>query len=444
MPTPHDILWGAATAAYQIEGGIAEDGRGESIWDRFSHTPGTIELGANGDIAADHYHQWRTDIALMSQLELQAYRFSVAWPRILPQGRGAINAAGLDFYEKLVDALLKANIQPFITLYHWDLPQRLQDAGGWLNRDTAKWFADYADIATRRLGDRVTHWITLNEPCIVAFNGHVEGVHAPGLKGFENLLPVMHHQLLGHGLALLPMRQNIKHSRIGIAYNLARIEPFTDRDEDCEAAETADALFNRLALDPALKGTYPAQGLRYSPTEIIEPGDMAIISSTTDFAGINYYLNLQVRAQAQAPGFTVMDQPRSPRMTTMYWAPHPAGLRFWINRIATDYPDHDIYITENGAAYEDRLSQDGAIHDPLRMHYLQEHIHEVLSAQKSGQRVKGYFVWSLLDNFEWARGYTPRFGIVFVDYATQWRIIKDSGLWYRRFIATGNLDAGLR
>jgi beta-glucosidase len=447
---PADFLWGAATAAYQIEGAVGEDGRGSSIWDTFSHTPGAIERGENGDIATDHYHRWREDLALMVQLGLKAYRFSIAWPRILPQGQGSVNQAGLDFYDRLVDALLAENIVPFITLYHWDLPQALQDIqGGWLHRDTAYRFSEYADVVTRRLGDRVSHWLTLNEPYISMEHGYVSGGHAPGLQGLANALPVIHHLLLGHGLAIEPIRANAKAAQIGIAYSLRQILPATTHETDRIASERADAYMNRLCLDPTLKREYPHEIADLIPQGLVQDEDLAIIGRPVELVGVNYYQRLRARAAAPSRGADAaegigfeIEPPRTDAqdLTVMGWEAHPDGLAYWIERIAREYLGHDIYVTENGAAYPDTLTPDGAVHDARRSAFLRDHLQAACATLATGALLKGYFAWSLVDNFEWAKGYSPRFGLIYNEFATQTRVIKDSGHWYARLIASGNLD----
>ncbi len=435
-----DFLWGTATAAYQIEGGYNEDGKGPSIWDTFAHTPGKIERGETGDVACDHYHRWADDVALMAQLGVRAYRFSLAWARILPAGRGAVNTVGLDFYERLVDGLLAQDITPFITLYHWDLPQALQERGGWANRDTAASMSDYADVVTRRLGDRVTNWITLNEPYIAANHGHVTGEHAPGLQSLALYYPTTHHLLLGHGMALQPIRENVTDAKIGIAFSLAEMQPATDRNEDAEATELSDDYLNGAYLGAVLRGRYPDSIATAMPEEVIQGNDMATISGKTDLIGINYYMRLMVKADKAAPGFVVVPWQPGPR-TEMGWEQYPQGLGYWVRRIARDFPDHDLYITENGAAFPDVVDDDGHIADPQRIAFLRDHTRAALEAMSETQaRLKGYFVWSLLDNFEWAYGNRPRFGLIHTDFQTQERRIKDSGHWYRRLIETGSPD----
>jgi len=435
-----DFLWGTATAAYQIEGAYNADGKGPSIWDTFTHTPGKIERSETGDVACDHYHRWEQDLDLMAEMGLRAYRFSLAWARIIPEGRGTLNGAGLDFYDKLVDGLLARNIVPFITLYHWDLPQALQDKGGWQNRDTALSFVDYADVVTRKLGDRVRNWITLNEPFIVADHGYVTGVHAPGLSDLALFLPVTHHLLLAHGLGLQPIRENVPGSQVGIAFSLAEMQPATDRSEDIEATTIADAYLNEAHLGAVLRGAYPEPIAGLMPEEIVQSGDLAAINGKTDLIGINYYMRLLVRAQTNAPGFTIADWHPGPR-TEMGWEVYPEGLGHWVRRIAQEFPDHDIYITENGTAYPDVLDDEHHVNDLQRIAYLRDHTRAALEAMAAtNARLKGYFVWSFMDNFEWAVGFRPRFGLVYTDYATQTRYIKESGRWYSRLIEAGAPD----
>lgn len=436
-----EFLWGSATAAYQIEGAFNVDGKGPSIWDTFVHQPGKVERGETGDVAADHYRLWEHDLDLMAELGMRAYRFSLAWARIIPQGRGAVNKAGLDFYDRLVDGLLARNIVPFITLYHWDLPQALQEKGGWQHRDTARSFQDYADVVTQRLGDRVQHWITLNEPFIAADHGHVTGEHAPGLRDQLLYFPVTHHLLLAHGLALQPIRANVPASRAGLAFSLAEMQPASDRNDDLEAMELADAFLNTAYLDATLRGTYPAAIERLMTPDMIQSGDMEVISAPTDFIGINYYMRLLARATPKTPlpGFEIATWPKGPR-TEMGWEQYPAGLAYWVRRISHDFPDHDIYITENGAAFPDVVGDDGQIRDPQRINFLREHTRAALDEMARGAKLKGYFVWTFIDNFEWAYGFRPRFGLVYVDFATQQRTIKESGRWFARLIESGAPD----
>ncbi|HMA37351.1 MAG TPA: GH1 family beta-glucosidase [Chloroflexia bacterium] len=432
-----DFLWGAATAAYQIEGAVAEDGRGLSIWDTFSHTPGKTRDGDTGDVACDHYHRWREDVDLMRELGIAAYRFSIAWPRILPAGRGAVVPAGLDFYDRLVDGLLGAGIQPFATLYHWDLPQALQDEGGWANRDTAYAFADYAEIVALRLGDRVRGWITLNEPWVVAFVGNLHGRHAPGIQDLPTALRVTHHLLLGHGLAVPRLRAVTPGTPVGITLNLTPVEAASDSPQDQAAAARQDVYQNRIFLDPLTRGEYPPEAAAFlgPATFPVQPGDLATIAAPLDFLGVNYYTRAVIR---HAPGIGMLEheQVRPPGdYTTMGWEVYPPGLRTLLNRVHRDYAFPAYYITENGAAFPDQVDAAGAIHDAPRIAYLAQHFAAAAGAVRDGVPLRGYFVWSLLDNFEWGHGYSQRFGIVYVDYPTGARLWKDSAHWYQAFLA---------
>lgn len=435
---PSDFVWGAATAAYQIEGAAHQDGRGESIWDRFSHTPGKVHNGDTGDIACDHYNRYLEDVALMGQIGVKAYRFSLAWPRILPQGDGAINSAGLDFYDRLVDALLDAGITPYATLYHWDLPQALQDRqGGWISRDIVEQFAHYADVVSRHLGDRVTHWATFNEPCMLALLGHVLGVHAPGIKDPQIASTVVHHVLLAHGSAVPLLRQNVgADAKVGIVVTL---QPVIVAPEIADQAAYIDANRNRVFLDPIFKGDYP-QVIFESPEHPepdIQPGDFDIISRPIDFVGINYY----TRAHFGFPDDFVPEssEPDGPEYTEMGWEVYPPGLYQVIKRVHEDYHPDAIYVTENGAAFDDQVAPDGHIHDDRRINYLHRHFASAHQALAEGAALKGYFVWSLLDNFEWSFGYSRRFGLIRVDYPTGTRTLKDSAHFYASVIAANGL-----
>lgn len=433
---PADFVWGAATAAYQIEGAWREDGKGESIWDRFSHTPGKIANGDTGDVACDHYHRYREDIQLMRELSLGGYRFSISWPRVLPAGRGPINPAGLDFYERLVDGLLAAGIQPFATLYHWDLPQALQDKGGWGNRDTACWFADYADVVSRRLGDRVHHWITQNEPWVAALQGHFTGEHAPGLRDLRLALRAAHHLLLSHGLALEPLRDNGgPATQVGIALNLTPCYPASDRSADEEAAQRHDGFVNRWFLEPVLKGRYPEDILELYGEQFAPPPaeDLAVIAGPVDFLGVNYYTRAVCQADPEADILQVATvRPEGSEYTLMGWEVYPEGLYDLLIRLYREYEVQCLYITENGAAFPDVVDGERQVRDPRREGYLREHLLQAHRAVEDGVPLRGYFVWSLLDNFEWAFGYSRRFGLIYVDFETQERIIKQSGRWYAR------------
>jgi beta-glucosidase len=431
---PEGFAWGTATAAFQIEGAPREDGKGESIWDRFSHTPGVIQDGANADVACDHYHRWRDDVALMAELAHNAYRFSIAWTRVLPAGRGAVNAAGLDFYDRLVDALLARGITPYVTLYHWDLPQTLQDAGGWRNRDTVAAFVEYAEVVAGRLGDRVRHWITHNEPQVVTNAGHLTGEMAPGVRDLGAWWPVSHHLLLSHGRAVPVLRAaSAPGARVGITLNLSPKVPASDSAADQRAAPLADALFNRWYLDPLFRGAYPeeAAALLRRPENLIQPGDLAAIQAPLDFLGVNYYTIERIRRDPDLPGFVPQVAPEAgPGLTTMGWAVRPTGLGDLLIRLHREYQPPALYVTENGAAFPDALTPEGQVEDPERMDYLRRHLAQARRAIAAGVPLRGYFIWSLLDNFEWARGYTQRFGLAYTDYPTQRRIIKGSGRYF--------------
>ena len=427
-----DFIWGAATAAYQIEGAVDEDGRGESVWDRFCATPGKVRNGDSGAIACDFYHRYPQDIELMQELGLDAFRFSIAWPRILPEGRGRVNEAGLDFYDRLVDDLLAAGITPFPTLFHWDTPQALEDAGGWPARATAEAFVEYADVVSSRLGDRIKHWTTHNEPWVVAWIGYSWGQHAPGRTSEADAIAAAHHLLLSHGWAVDVLRSASPDADVGIVLNLEHVDAASDSPADREAAREMDGMANRWFLDPIFKGEYPAD-LRYAPP--VRDGDLAAISKPIDFLGVNNYFRFVVRAGQNGDGPQVVKDADAP-MTDMGWEVHPESLRALLVRLARDYEPKAMYVTENGAAYGDIRGHDGEVHDPERTAYLEGHIDAVLRAAEDGAPMKGYFVWSFLDNFEWSLGYSKRFGIVYIDYPTLERIPKDSFYWYRELIAS--------
>jgi beta-glucosidase len=454
LPFPPGFLWGVATSAYQIEGGSGDDGRGESIWDRFAATPGTIEDSSDGRVACDHYRRWPEDVALMRQLGLNAYRFSIAWPRVLPNGRGAVNAAGLDFYDRLVDGLLEAGLAPMATLYHWDLPQVLQDQGGWASRDTASAFVDYAQAVSMRLGDRVKHWVTHNEPWCIATLGYEQGAHAPGLRDPGQALLAAHHVLLSHGWTVPVLRRNAPGSEVGIVLIASHVEAATGSAADRDAARWFDGFFNRWYLDPVFLGTYPVDAIEDrvrrghlppGPLAFVKQGDLAAISAPLDFLGLNYYSRNVLSGVAgpagEPPPRTVAMAPRE-ALTDMGWEVWPQGLEDVLRRISAEYRPARIYITENGAAYADGPNGDGRVHDPRRRAFLDGHLRAVRRAIAAGVPVAGYFHWSLLDNFEWAYGYTKRFGLVHVDYATQRRTPKDSALYYRDVVAANAVPAG--
>jgi beta-glucosidase len=437
MAFPRDFLWGAATSAYQIEGATREDGRGLSIWDQFAATPGRTYQGETGENAVDHYHRMEQDVALMGDLGLSAYRFSIAWPRIVPDGTGTVNQAGIDFYDRLVDQLLAHNITPVATLYHWDLPVALFEQGGWRNRQAAYAFADYAALVARALGDRVSWWTTQNEPWCLAYLGYVEGIHAPGVKGdIQAAVDVGHHLLLSHGLATQAVRAvTPAETRIGIALNLFPIFAGDARAETLRAAERAHRFHNRWFLDPIYRGEYTPglfEDLGANPPPI-EEGDLKIISEPTDFLGINYYNRWIVRAGGSGTEY-VTDLPDA-TFTQMGWEVYPHGLGLILEDISRTYHPKTLLITENGAAFDDVWNGNGRISDSQRVLYLSEHLRAVGDAIAHGAPVAGYFVWSLFDNYEWAEGYSKRFGLVYVDFATQRRIVKDSGKWYAGVIA---------
>ncbi|SCE99700.1 beta-glucosidase [Micromonospora purpureochromogenes] len=430
MPAfPAGFRWGVSTSAYQIEGGADADGRGPSIWDTFAHTPGRIVDGSTGDVACDHYHRHGEDVALMAGLGISAYRFSIAWPRVQPGGTGAANPAGLDFYDRLVDDLLAAGIDPVATLFHWDLPQPLEDAGGWLNRDTAHRFAEYADLVAARLGDRVKLWITLNEPFIHMSLGHGTGVHAPGRFLLFDALPVAHHQLLGHGLAVAALRARST-SGVAIANNYSPVRLLGGTDADRAAGAAYDTLHNRLFTDPLLGRGYPP-GFEGAP---VRDGDLDIIAAPIDVLGVNYYNPTGIRAPEEgAPlPFEMVPLEGYPR-TGFDWPVVPEGLRELLTWLHDTYGEAlpPIQITESGCAYDDVPGADGRVHDPERIAYLDGHLRAVRAAIDDGVDVTGYFVWSLLDNWEWAEGFTKRFGLVHVDFDTQVRTPKSSYAWYR-------------
>jgi beta-glucosidase len=430
---PTDFIWGAATASYQIEGAAQEDGRGESVWDRFCATPGKVRAGDTGTVACDFYNRYRDDVKLMRELGLDAFRFSIAWPRVLPSGRGAVNEKGLDFYDRLVDELLANEIEPFATLFHWDTPQTLEDAGGWPERATAEAFAEYAEVVAGRLGDRVRHWITHNEPWVHAWIGYAHGIHAPGRTSETDAVAAAHHLLLSHGWAVDAIRRAVSDAQVGITLNLAHVYPATDTPEDEAAAYRVDGEGNRWFLDPIFRGSYPADLLERN--EIVAPfvqdGDFDAISAPLDFLGVNNYFRFVVSAGAEGP--RMVGNPEA-QHTDMGWEVYPDGLYRLLVGVARDYAPPAIYVTENGAAFGDTRVHDGRVHDPERTSYLETYIGAVGKAVAEGAPVKGYFVWSMLDNFEWAEGYSKRFGIVYIDYPTLERVPKDSFYWYRDLI----------
>ncbi|HEX3337286.1 MAG TPA: beta-glucosidase [Jatrophihabitans sp.] len=465
---PDGFVWGTATASYQVEGAASEDGRGRSIWDTFAHEPGRIVDGSTGDIACDHYHRVAEDVALMADLGLQSYRFSIAWPRIVPTGSGAVNQPGLDFYSRLVDELLARGVEPLATLYHWDLPQPLQDAGGWTNRDTALRFAEYAQVVGAALGDRIPTITTLNEPWCSAYLGYGSGVHAPGVVDNAAALAAVHHLNLAHGLGVSALRSVLPAGgRVSLTLNLATVRGATDSEADRGAARHVDGLANRIFLDPVLRGAYPQDLLdelrHITDWAFVRDGDTALTSAPIDVLGINYYSPTLVAAAtlelARATSGRWVNDPQStdgpnpypgtdlafsmPQpgpYTAMHWRIDPGSFTELLMRVHRDHPDLPLMITENGAAFVDEPGPDGVVHDADRIDYLRGHLAAVHAAIAQGVDVRGYYVWSLLDNFEWAWGYTKRFGIVHVDFPTGRRTLKDSAAWYRSVIAANGLD----
>jgi beta-glucosidase len=431
-PFPPGFVWGAATASYQVEGAVGADGRGESIWDRFAHTPGRVAGGDTGDVACDHYHRYREDVALMADLGLDAYRFSVAWPRIIPDGTGPVNAAGLDFYDRLVDELCARGIAPHATLYHWDLPQALEDAGGWPARATAEAFARYADVVARRIGDRAASIATINEPWCPSYLGYRTGVHAPGRTEPAASLASAHHLLVAHGLAMQAIRAAAPGTPAGIVLNFEPKRPASTHPLDLEAAAVEHDQFNRWFLDPVTGLDYPDVGARawgWHREEVL-PGDMALAAAPIDFLGINYYTSRTVRSPLLMP---LDEAGASPERTSQGWEVHPEGLTEVLELVRSRTGELPLYVTENGAAYE---SADGdRIRDPERVSYLRRHVEAARTAIGHGVPLKGYFVWSLFDNFEWHEGYAHRFGIVDVDFETQERRVRDSGRYWASLAA---------
>ncbi|MFC0628988.1 GH1 family beta-glucosidase [Kribbella deserti] len=431
-----DFVWGSATSAYQIEGAIDVDGRLPSIWDTFCDQPGAIDNGDSGEVACDSYHRWPEDIALLKQLGVDAYRFSVAWPRVIPAGSGAVNAAGLDYYDRLVDGLLAEGIKPFLTLYHWDLPQALQNLGGWASRDTAYRFAEYATVVGERLGDRVHDWVTLNEPLCSAWIGHWEGRMAPGITDPATAVRASYHLLLAHGLGVQALRAAVPDASVGLVVNLSPVEPASESAEDVRAAQLADGHINRWWLDPVNGRGFPADMVGQYGVELPErPGDADIIAAPTDFVGLNYYFRQIVKADETVPvlGFSQVDGPNSER-TMLDWEVHPAGLEELLLRLTKEYGAEKIYVTENGSAWVDAPDETFFVTDEPRARYLEQHIAACARAVEQGAPLAGYFAWSLLDNFEWAYGYAPRFGLAYVDYPTGTRVMKTSGLRYASLI----------
>jgi beta-glucosidase len=462
---PEGFVWGAATASYQIEGGVDEDGRGPSIWDTFSHTPGKVANGDTGDVACDHYHRWEEDLDLVADLGLSSYRFSVAWPRVVPTADGPVNEAGLDFYDRLVDGLLARGIDPLITLYHWDLPQWLEDDGGWLARDTSWRFAEYAGVVAARLGDRVRRFSTHNEPYCSSLLGYGAGVHAPGIRGIETALRAAHHLNLAHGLGTVALRAHAaRELEVSVVLNVAQVYAASDDPADAVAARHVDDLSNKIFLEPMLRGRYPQTLLEdmaaHTDWGFVHDGDLALIQQPIDLLGVNYYTPSRIcgprpgltdQAASTATGRWVDDPagtatpvpvpwpatdrawsvPQPGPYTDMGWRIEPEAFTDLLTRLSADYPEIPMMVTENGCAYADGPGADGAVHDERRIDYLRSHLAAVHAAIEKGADIRGYYLWSLLDNFEWALGYAKRFGLVHVDYDTLARTPKDSAYWYR-------------
>lgn len=464
---PRDFFWGAATSAFQIEGAWNEDGKGESNWDRWCHTPGKIKGGGTADTAVDHYHRWREDVDLMRQMNLNAYRFSIAWPRVQPDGRGNLNPKGIAFYDRLIEALLAAGIKPFITLCHYDIPQALEDQGGWLNRDTTDRFADYAYAMVKKYGDRVIHWMTINEPICISEGHYGDIIEPPGLGDPQAGIQAAHHLLLGHAKALRAIKTGGgSHHQIGLICNLYPVHPYSGKETDGQdhdvaervsldtgqkmsdsplvegdrekAVELLDGYINRWWLDPIYYGRYPQdiwEHRDYLPR--VHEGDMATIGIRPDFMGVNYYHRFvarPIRRKGKLTYTTVSPKELGTSYTTMGWEIYPAGLYELLTRLKKDYGDPDIYITENGMAMDDPVASDGIVHDDYRIDFLRCHFSQAARCLAEGVKLKGFFVWTLMDNFEWEAGWDQRFGLIRIEYDTLERTIKDSGRWYGDFI----------
>lgn len=448
---PRNFFWGTATAAYQIEGAWNEDGKGESVWDRLSHTPGKIKNGDTGDVACDSYHRWREDIALMRAMHLNSYRFSISWPRIQPLGSGAANSKGIDYYSRLVDALLQAHIRPFVTLYHWDLPQALEDAGGWPNRDTAGRFVDYVDLVARALGDRVSDWMLFNEPSAFTDLGYLEGKHAPGRASVLDFLRATHTVNLAQGAGFRALKAARPTARVGTAFNMSACEPATNSEEDKLAAERAHAITNVWFLEPVLRGRYP-EALTFLPETAmgIKSGDMEAIRAPLDFVGINLYYRLIASAAGAMERLTHAQQwlypvkmagsEQGPK-TELGWEVWPKALYDMVMRITRDYNRPVIEITESGCAYNDGPDASGVVRDTRRIDYHRQYLAAVAKAIAEGADVRGYHAWTLIDNFEWAEGFSQRFGLAYVDFKTQKRTLKESGRWFAKVAADNALPA---
>ncbi|MFZ0771360.1 MAG: GH1 family beta-glucosidase [Candidatus Sulfotelmatobacter sp.] len=452
VPFPKNFFWGTATAAYQIEGAWKEDGKGESIWDRFAHTPGKVRNADTGDVACDSYHRWREDIALMRAMNLNSYRFSISWPRIQPLGSGPANSKGVDYYSRLVDALLEARIRPFVTLYHWDLPQALEDAGGWPNRDTASRFADYVELVARVLGDRVSDWMLFNEPLAFTYKGYLEGTHAPGRESLFDFLRASHTVNLAQGAGFRALKAARPSARVGTAFSMSSCEAATNSEEDKLAAERAHAITNVWFLEPAINGRYPEALAFLSDTVMgIKSGDLDKMRAPLDFIGINLYYRTIASAPTAIERLSHVQQwlfpvkmvagEQGPK-TDIGWEVWPQALYDMVMRITRDFDRPQIEITESGCAYNDGPDSNGVIRDPRRIEYHRQYLQALARAIADGADVRGYHAWTLLDNFEWAEGFSQRFGLAYVDFKTQQRTIKESGRWYAKVAAENRVGPG--
>ena len=438
---PKDFLWGTATASYQIEGAANEDGKGKSIWDTFSHTPGKIKNNENGDVATDHYHRYKEDISLMNDIKLNAYRFSIAWTRIFPNGKGKVNQKGIDFYSKLIDELLANNIKPFITLYHWDLPQALQDKGGWANRDITKIFADYSEVIAKKFSDRCEYFITFNEPAVFSIHGYLDGYMAPGYKDKNKYLPTIHHINLSHGQSVQAIRSASSNIKVGCTLNMAPCIPSSTNKEDLQATKVFDTYWNRSFADPMYLGKYPEK-LFQELNNYIRTDDMKTIYQKNDFIGLNHYQHIRVKSDKNnllgARGAFNDELPfgieKDVKLTLMGWEVVPDAYYNQIMELKTHYGNPDIYLTENGCAYPDKIDANGEVQDTDRINYFRKYLSAVKRAIDNGAKVKSYFAWSFLDNFEWALGYEKRFGIVYVDFKTLKRTPKNSYYFFKKLI----------
>lgn len=425
------FTWGVATSAYQIEGAVLEDGRAPSIWDTFTRVPGAISSGDTGDVACDHYHRYEEDLDLMKWLGVNAYRLSISWPRVIPKGVGAVNQKGIDFYDRLIDGALERGIEPWPTLYHWDLPQALQDRGGWTARESADWFSEYAHQMADRFADRVKNWMTINEPFCSAWLGHLTGIMAPGVKDLGKAISASHHLLLGHGRALRAIKEVNKSVKVGIVLNFTPAIPATDSKKDQGAAQLADGFDNRWFADPVFKASYPKDIVDAFGIDVpIIGDDLSVISTPVDFLGMNFYFRQTVTFDEKAVPLKYRQIMPDVERTFMGWEVHAPTLTELLMRFSTEYKPKEIFVTENGSAWDDRLI-DGKIEDKERISYLERHLDALFAAKAKGAPINGYFAWSLLDNFEWAYGYGKRFGLIYVDYLTQKRIPKSSAYFYR-------------